>query len=277
MNALHLSISVASWALPWDADAPRKGAYTLFNPTPRELMREMSTDRPDTTESPYTVDAGHVQVELSFFDYVRDGDDEAFSVMPTNVKLGLTNTIDVQVVFEPYIHTRSADPASPGMIDTDSGLGDTQVRLKINLWGNDEGDSAAAVMPFVQLPTAADGIGHGHLEGGVIIPFAISLDEHWGVGLMAEFDAIYNATRDAYDLEFLHTLAIGRDLIGDLGAYVEYIGVASTAPDSQYQVLLGTGLTYALNADWRFDAGVNLGLAGGAPDINPFVGMSVRF
>ena len=36
MNALHLSISVASWALPWDADAPRKGAYTLFNPTPRE-------------------------------------------------------------------------------------------------------------------------------------------------------------------------------------------------------------------------------------------------
>ena len=24
-------------------------AYTLFNPTPREQMRELSTDRPDTT------------------------------------------------------------------------------------------------------------------------------------------------------------------------------------------------------------------------------------
>lgn len=33
-----------------------KTNYTLFNPTPREFMREMSTDRPDVTESPITVD-----------------------------------------------------------------------------------------------------------------------------------------------------------------------------------------------------------------------------
>ena len=41
-----------------------KSIYTLFHPTPREWMREMSTDRPDQTESPNTVDAGHFQVEL---------------------------------------------------------------------------------------------------------------------------------------------------------------------------------------------------------------------
>ncbi len=35
-----------------------KGSYNLFKPTPREFMRGMSTDRPDQTESPYTVDAG---------------------------------------------------------------------------------------------------------------------------------------------------------------------------------------------------------------------------
>src|SRR4051794_35141958 len=39
-----------------------KCRYTLFNPTPRKQMREMATDRPDKTESPYTVDAGHVQI-----------------------------------------------------------------------------------------------------------------------------------------------------------------------------------------------------------------------
>ena len=38
---------------------PDKSGYTLFQPVPRELMREMSTDRPDQTESAYTVDAGH--------------------------------------------------------------------------------------------------------------------------------------------------------------------------------------------------------------------------
>ena len=55
-----------------DVSQADKSDYNLFNPTPRELMREMSTDRPDTTESPYTVDAGHYQVEMSFVDYVHD-------------------------------------------------------------------------------------------------------------------------------------------------------------------------------------------------------------
>ena len=47
-----------------DASAsPDKSDYTLFNPTPRDRLREMSTDRPDKTESPFTVDAGHFQIE----------------------------------------------------------------------------------------------------------------------------------------------------------------------------------------------------------------------
>ena len=35
-------------------------------------LRELSTDRPDTTESPFTVDRGHVQIELSFAEWTRD-------------------------------------------------------------------------------------------------------------------------------------------------------------------------------------------------------------
>src|SRR5687768_16538378 len=110
-----------------------KPQFTLFNPTPRGLMREMSTDRPDTTESPYTVDAGHVQFELSFFDYARNDDDgvrtESLSVLPANVKLGLLNNVDIQFVFTPYVReeTDSAggDEVAEGFSD------DTQVRLKI--------------------------------------------------------------------------------------------------------------------------------------------------
>jgi len=43
--------------------APDKSSFHFFNPTPRSLMRELSTDRPDKTESAYTVDAGHFQIE----------------------------------------------------------------------------------------------------------------------------------------------------------------------------------------------------------------------
>jgi hypothetical protein len=269
-----LATILASPALAQPVD---KSQYHLFNPTPRELMRPLSADRPDITESPHTVDAGHVQLELSFFEYLRDGDLRAYSVMPTNIKIGVLNNIDFQFFIQPYVHQRDADPNTPGRFTTDSGFGDIQLRSKINLWGNDEGATAMAIMPFVTLPTASGELGAGRVEGGLILPFGMSIGEDVDLGLMAEFGAIYDRDRDAYDFQFLHTAALGRDLIGPLGGYVEYVGIASTAPGARYQVLLGLGLTYALSADWVLDAGVNLGLAGGAPDFNPFIGMTVRF
>jgi hypothetical protein len=50
-------------------DPREKWQSHLFHPTPRQLMRELSTDRPDRTESPYTADAGHFQLEMDFFNY----------------------------------------------------------------------------------------------------------------------------------------------------------------------------------------------------------------
>src|SRR5688500_5011937 len=73
------------------AGGVEKSHYTLFDPTPRELMREFSTDRPDVTESPYTVDAGHFQVEMSLVEYTLDDDGGAeldeFVVAPANLKV----------------------------------------------------------------------------------------------------------------------------------------------------------------------------------------------
>src|SRR5688572_19073670 len=116
--------------------APDESQYALFDPTPRELMREMSTDRPDTTESPYTVDAGHVQFELSFFDYAHNDDDgvrtETLSVLPSNVKIGLLNNVDVQFVFTPYVREETDGDGGAGDDEVADGFSDdTQVRLKI--------------------------------------------------------------------------------------------------------------------------------------------------
>src|SRR5262245_27102408 len=129
LSALAATIAYA------DAD---KSQYHVFNPTPRELMREMSTDRPDTTESPISVDAGHVQVELSFLEYTRDRRQDSFDVMPINLKLGLTNNADMQFVIQPYFASDEPDGEF-------GGFGDSQIRLKMNLWGNDGGETALAL------------------------------------------------------------------------------------------------------------------------------------
>ena len=48
---------------------PDKSGYNLFNPVPENLLRDLSPDRPDATESPYTVDAGHYQLEMDFANF----------------------------------------------------------------------------------------------------------------------------------------------------------------------------------------------------------------
>ena len=52
-----------------------KSGYNLFNPVPENMMRELSPDRPDQTESAYTVDAGHYQLEMDFVNFTYDKTD----------------------------------------------------------------------------------------------------------------------------------------------------------------------------------------------------------
>ncbi|MFN0010111.1 MAG: transporter [Phycisphaerales bacterium] len=268
-----------------DVPAPDKSAYTLLNPTPRELMRDLSTDRPDTTESAYTVDAGHVQIELSLVDftYDRHNDDgttlRAVTVAPMLIKMGLLNNVDLQIGVDPYTREKTGDDAA-GTSQTAEGFGDTVVRLKVNLWGNDGpgdvGDTALAIMPFIKFPTAADGLGNGNIEGGLIVPLAVVLPEEFSLGLMAEIDFNRSAADDRYVVDFVHTVTVSRALWGDLGGYVEYAGFVNLNGDEDYRGYFDAGLTYGLTADVQFDVGVRVGLTEAADDVGVFAGVSVR-
>ena len=263
-------------------EAEDKSGYDLFNPTPRNLMRNLSADRPDVTESPITVDAGHVQVELSFLDYRRDDRNsdntefEAWTVGATNIKFGLLNNVDLQFVFDAYTDEETDDKAA-GTASSAKGFNDIQFRLKINLWGNDGGETAFAVMPFIQLPAGSDELSSDHVEGGLIFPFATQLSDGWGLGLMAEVDWVFDEDDGDYDTEFVHTAVLGHDIMGPLGGYVESIGIISGDGNSDYQALIGTGLTYALSADVVLDVGANFGLTKAAADVNVFAGVTGRF
>src|SRR5689334_14412272 len=100
------TLSLPAVLLAGEAPAD-KSAYTLFNRTPASQLRELSTDRPDLTESAYTVDAGWWQVEMDISAYTherdtRDGADATASSLSygnMNVKVGLTHNIDLQTVF----------------------------------------------------------------------------------------------------------------------------------------------------------------------------------
>jgi len=264
------------------AEEPDKNRYHLFNPTPTELMREMATDRPDKTESPYTVDAGHYQMEMSLLDYTYDHDNpqeplaqvETFTVMPMNLKAGLLNNVDLQLVFEPYTSERTQDD---GEVKRKNGFGDVQTRLKINLWGNDSGSTALAVMPFVKFPTNGANLGNDVVEGGVIIPLAVGLPNEWNMGVMTEFDMNQNEANEDYHVEFINTITFSHSIVGDLSGYLEFFSKVNKEDDLPWVGTVDAGLTYALTKDIQLDAGMNIGVTRLADDVNPFCGLSIRY
>lgn len=254
-----------------------KESYTLINPVPKELMREMNTDRPDTTESPITVDAGHFQVEASFFDYNRDKTGgvktEAWTFGEVNLKAGLFDRTDIQFVFDTYT---TAKTTGGGASSTANGMSDLTIRLKQNLWGvESDSKTAFALMPWISAPTGSDGLSADKYQGGLIAPLSIAVSDTVGLGTMIQADVLWDGVK--YYVEWTHSLTCGVKLTEDLGLYVEYVGRHDSGTASNYRASGNTGVTYALNANLILDAGVRIGLNSRADDFGAFTGISYRY
>ena len=247
-------------------------------------MRELSADRPDKTESPHTVDAGHFQLEMDLVSYVSDhyrrgGENtrsEAWSAAPMNLKLGLLNDTDFQLMLEPYSEVREHDRAN-GTSEHHSGFGDLTFRLKKNLWGNDRGATALALMPFLKLPTNEDHLGNHSVEGGLIIPFGLELPYGWELGTTTAAAGVRNQDDSGYQAAFAQSVTLGHDLTQRLAGYAEFFAEIGTDNGSDWVGTVDLGLTYSVTSDLQLDAGVNVGVTEAADDVNPFVGLTWRY
>jgi hypothetical protein len=243
--------------------------------------RELTSDRPDATESPFTVEPGRYQIESSFAQYTRDQYNPertnvrvtAWSVAPFNLRIGLTPRSEVQVLIDSYLDVKIEDRDS-GLTERVRGFGDVTLRAKWNFRGNDGGENALGLMPFVKLPTARNGLGNDSVEGGVILPFATSLPGGWGFGAMTEADIVRNAADDGHTLVWVNTATVSHDLTEKLGGFLE---LASEIGEGKPIFSFNGGLTYAVDADLQLDLGVNVALSRAADDLTLFAGCVKRF
>lgn len=225
--------------------------------------RDMSPDRPDTTESPYTVEPGVFQVESTLWGFAKDGSLTTWSLAESNLKTGLTRNTDLHIVLRPW--TKEEGGAE--------GFGDADLRLKWNLWGNDGGSTAGALMPFVTIPSHT-AVSSGEWEGGLIFPVSIDIAEGIGFGFQTELDRVWNEDDRNHDWDFLHSAVLGFDLTEKTGLFVEYVGVAGDHP---YEATANLGITFAPSADIQWDFAVGFGLNDAAEDLSLIQGISFRF
>ena len=256
-------------------------ALALALPVPGRGARELSTDRPDTTESPYTVERGRIQVELEALSWTRAqrstpgsrGDQWAFGAF--NVKAGLSPAADLQVAWTPWQRGRTEDLGS-GAVTEDEGSSDLMLRLKRNLWGDDGGPTAMALLPFISLPTSKGSAGRSP-TGGLILPLNIELPQGFSLAVEAEVDVVKDDEADPAHLDSLASASLSHSLWPEkVDAFLEAVSSVGEGASSAWRPFWDAGLVFPLGPDTQADLGVNVGAAPAADDLRAFVGYSFR-
>lgn len=261
-----------------------KSNFHFFDPTPVEAMRPMNVDGPGRTDSPYTVDAGHFQIEMllvgySSYEEVFEGVHYRYdwwSIGPIALKAGLFNNLDLHLIFEPYNHSYEREHGF--YAETRSGIGDTTLRLKFNCWGNDRGFTALALMPYYRFATSEEGLGNSSDEAGLIMPLAIQLPAKFHLGFSTGVAKARSDTEIDYHTEYRNSVSLGRELFWEsLEGYVEFFSEVSTEKDVGWAGTFNGGLVYWINEDLQLNAGVEVGLTEWADDLFGFLGMGWRY
>lgn len=275
MNTNRLLRAAALAAFTCASAIAADSQYTLFNPTPRDQMRRFSTDATTSTLTPYTVDAGHFQVEADIFDYFYDkggsttADGWAFGY--STLKLGLCNSSDLEVTFQSPYEDYVVKNSATGSRKRFSGFGDVGLASKINLWGNDGGTTALALLPLVNFPTGgADTAGY---YGGIRAIFAAQLPYEVQLGLKTGFDLF----EDAHNIhaDFRNSISLQRQLVGQLHGYAEFVTVA-LEHDGSWSGFGNGGLAYQVTGNLQIHAGVYVDVKN-ANDYNPYAGFTWRY
>jgi hypothetical protein len=251
--------------------------WTLLHPAPRAELRELVE-----TNGPRTADAGHLQLDVDVVQLslaagdAREAGEAQLELFALDARLGLTRRTDLQVSFVPY---RRADVLHVGGAMTSGrGIGDTTVRLGLNLWGNDGGPTAAGLVPFLRIPTATGGVGSGAFEGGVAVPMTIEAPEDVEVLGRVEVEfADDRMGRRGVHPRMSFTGGAGREVIGPVDAKLEW----TTTVDAEGAVMtythdLDAVARLAISHDLRLDLGASFAMLTETTTVRPYVQVAYR-
>lgn len=240
-----------------------------------EGLREMTTDRPDATESPFTVNPGHVQLEMDIVNFGREresGDEvEEWEAAPFNLRFGITENFELGIFLVPF---RSVtEELATGQRVRSEGWGDPVLRAKWNFFGNDEGDVALGLIADVKLPVGDREVSNREWEGAVMLPVAFEIGGGWEGAAMTGVEIVYSDAAE-HRAVWSNTITAGRAIAERLGMFVE---LTSSTGDGAHVATGNVGFTFRVRENLQYDAGVNLGLTDAATDTLVFVGLARRW
>jgi hypothetical protein len=286
--ALSAALAFSSLALrAGDLPADDKSQYTIANPTPDSLLRPITSGEFDSIINPFTIDAGHFQIDADFvewYDLTRRGTfpngttydyyQQELVWAPT-LRLGVYNNVEfnVQPGYENYSwhQTGVVSGGGPYVATYSKEFFDyTDLGVRINLWGNDTGVTALGIQPYIGIP--ADG---GDLLGGIDIPFAVRLPMDFMVKYTPGFYAIEAGKRTIHG-EIANRFAVDKKFFGKLTGFWDLNLLSTSQSGQRGWGYTGFGAGYEVTPNLLLYAAIRFGM-GEAYDVNPYAGFAWRF
>ena len=283
--ALLIGIAAAFTALAGaraEDAKPDKSGYTIFNPTPDNALRDFAPDRPAKSTGPTTIDAGHVQFEVELLNYSRQKTDitrtDTWIAPNPTARIGITNRFEVQLNWAPYIHQRNKD-LTIGDVTNGDGPGDLFARGKFNVWGNEGGRTALAIVPYIKAGTAPESIGGNRAtEGGVIVPFSVSLPNSVSLLFNTEIDYLKNSLNGSYHGQYVNIVGLTGQIAKDVSVTGELWSSINVDPAGTIrQYSFDTALAWTVQPNLQLDIGANFGLNKETPALQIYTGIARRF
>ena len=184
--------------------------------------------------------------------------------------------VDLQAVIG-WSRVTEEDPGNDDLVTR--GVDDLTFRVKMNFWGNDDGDTAGALMPFVTLPTHDSDFGdERYVTGGIIAPVAFSLPGDWSAAVMLELDIERNLAGDGYTTVLVQTVTASHAIIesANVAGFMELVNNAPTESGAEATAYADAGITWGVTPNMQFDTGTNIGLTRASDDVRFFFGVSYR-
>lgn len=243
--------------------------------------RDYCPERPGLGTPACTMSPGRVSVETALVDWTRQDDPDQRSdtilIGDTLVRLGLTDTIEVQAGFTPFGHSRTRDKAS-GEIDGANRVGDALLGMKVNLAHPDGSGLSVALQPFVTIPVGRQPIGAGDWGAGLLVPLTYDLTDALNLAATSEIDAAVDEDMHGRHLAYSETAGLAWALNKTLTASAEFQVRRDDDPmGATTQTLAGLSLACMVGKDMQIDAGGNAGLNRNSPDVELYLGVSRRF
>lgn len=228
-------------------------------------------NRPDLGSGACTTEPGRVLVELSVLDAERDGGGDTTLIGDVLVRTGLGDTTELQIGW-----TALGVVRAPG--ERVTGVGDVRIGVRQNLIDPTGEAFAAAIEPFVTLPTGRRGIGRGEASYGVAVPVNLPLDDLWALGLTGQASAEPDADGRGRHLALLGIAGLGYAIDDRVGVVGELSVERDDDPDDPATELLAAG-----SVAWRprdllqLDLLVAAGLTRASPDVRVAIGGAILF